>query len=114
MAQQTIVTLVDDIDGSEATENVEYGLDGRTYEIDLNPDHAKALRESLADFIPYSRRTDNQRPAKPAAQAKPGKRTTADREQLQAIRDWARQNGHEVSERGRISKSVREAFDAAH
>ena len=51
MAQQTIVTLVDDLDGSDADETVEFALDGREYEIDLTADHAKALRENLADYV---------------------------------------------------------------
>ena len=111
MAQQTIVTLVDDLDGSDADETVEFALDGREYEIDLTADHAKALRENLADYVEHARR----RTAKPQqGKPQPGKRTVANREQTRAIREWARANGHEVSDRGRIAKPIVDAFDAAH
>ena len=113
MAQQVIMTLVDDFDGSAADETVTFALDGRSYEIDLTAEHAKALRENLADYIDHGRRI-SQRAAKEPATAQRGGRTAVDREQTQAIREWARQNGHEVSDRGRVPKRVVDAFNAAH
>lgn len=114
MAQRTIVELVDDLDGtsSDDIQTVTFGLDGVTYEIDLNEDNASSLRDRMADFVAASRRTGGRarRGVTPIAASGTGR----SREQTQAIRDWARNNGHDVSDRGRIPSSVIEAFEAAH
>ena len=112
MARQEIVQLVDDIDGGEANETVQFALDGKHYEIDLSDTHAKALRENLADYIEHGRRIATEPPRR--RQRAGGTPARADRAQTQAIRDWARANGHEISERGRIPKAVVDAFNAAH
>ena len=121
MATQTIVTLVDDLDGSEASESVSFALDGASYEIDLSDSNADKLRDALAGYVASARRVDGARrgPGRPPKAAKTAKvargaRTAPDREQTAAIREWARSNGHEVSERGRLSASVLAAFEAAH
>jgi hypothetical protein len=120
MATMTTVTLVDDLDGSEASESVSFALDGASYEIDLSDGNADKLRNALAGYVASARRVDGGRrgPGRPKA-AKPAKagrgpRTAPDREQTAAIREWARANGHEVSERGRLSASVLAAFEEAH
>ncbi|HEY3752172.1 MAG TPA: Lsr2 family protein [Pseudonocardiaceae bacterium] len=115
MAQKTIVQLIDDLDGSssDSIETVTFGLDGVTYEIDLSDDNAGQLRDSLAQFIGSARRT--------GGRAKRGTVTVAgsngngsgrSREQTQAIREWAKKNGHDVSDRGRIPAAVIEAFES--
>lgn len=123
MATMTTVTLVDDLDGSEASESVSFALDGASYEIDLSDDNAEKLRDALAGFVASARRVDGSRrgPGRPKATSAPkavkaprGARTAPDREQTAAIREWARSNGHEVSERGRLSATVLSAFEAAH
>jgi hypothetical protein len=122
MATKTTVTLVDDLDGSEASESVAFGLDGASYEIDLSDNNAEKLRDVLANYVANARRADGARrgPGRPksvaakAPKAARGARTAPDREQTAAIREWARANGHEVSERGRLSASVLAAFEAAH
>jgi hypothetical protein len=122
MATMTTVTLVDDLDGSEASGSVSFALDGASYEIDLSEDNAEKLRDALAGYVASARRVDGGRrgPGRPkAAAAKParavrGARTAPDREQTAAIREWARSNGYEVSERGRLSATVLSAFEAAH
>jgi len=108
MAQQTIVTLVDDLDGSEADQTVEFGLDGVSYEIDLSEPNAAKLRDVLAGFVSHARRTGGRRrgTARPAGGARPG----VDREQNAAIREWARKRGMKVSDRGRIPAEVLEAY----
>lgn len=55
MARRTVVRLVDDLDGSAATETVVYGLDGRLWEIDLNAENARDLRDVLAPYLTVSR-----------------------------------------------------------
>lgn len=119
MATLTTVSLVDDLDGSEAAESVAFALDGVAYEIDLSEENAEKLRDALAGYVAGARRVDGARRAvraKVAKAAKParGTRTAPDREQTAAIREWARANGYEVSERGRLSATVLAAFEAAH
>lgn len=116
MAQRVLVSLVDDLDGSEADETVEFGLDGVTYEIDLSADNAEELRDTLAPYIEHARRAGGRKRAG-------GKRTngqvasrssTSGREQNQAIRAWARENGFQISDRGRIPSEVTEAYHKAN
>jgi nucleoid-associated protein Lsr2 len=110
MAKQTTITLVDDLDGSEADEQVEFSVDGRSYEIDLSKANGERLRSTLAPFISAARRTGAKRAVATAA---PG-RAASDREQNQAIREWAVAQGMKVSERGRIPINVLTAYHAAH
>jgi hypothetical protein len=114
MAQKVVVELVDDLDGtaSEDISTVNFGLDGATYEIDLNENNAERLRESLANYVGAARRTGGR--IKRATTKGPATRATADREQTKAIRDWARENGWALADRGRIPANVMTAFDEAH
>jgi hypothetical protein len=120
MAQKVVVSLVDDLDASEADETVEFGLDGATYEIDLSETNAAALRDTLADYVAHARRSGGRRRSStPAAssgsrRSGSGGRAAVDREQNQAIREWARKQGMTVSERGRIPSEVSEAYHKAH
>jgi uncharacterized membrane protein len=111
MAQKVHIILEDDLDGSEATETVSFGLDGTSYEIDLNDENATALREALATYVGHGRKVSGTRRA--------ARRTAANGSgdsgySAKEIREWARGNGHDVPERGRIPADVREAFEAAH
>ena len=113
MALITRVYLVDDLDGSEDdVSTVTFTLDGKDYEIDLSAGNADRLRGKLAKF------TDAASPVRtkgaPSQRNSRAARPRTSRDQTQAVRDWARSNGHEVSDRGRISRSIQEAFDAAH
>lgn len=107
MAQKVSIVLVDDIDGSEAEETVTFGLDGASYEIDLSSANAEKLRDALAPFVGHARKVGGRRGARRGA-SKTGGPSAAD------IRDWARGNGYELSDRGRVPAEVREAYDAAH
>lgn len=120
MAQKVQVLLVCDLhdDEVEGTETVAFGLDGSGYEIDVCDAHAGELRDAFAPFVGAARRAG--RP-QAGSGARRGGRSSArsggagsDRERVQAIREWARQNGHQVSERGRLSSTVIEAYEAAH
>ncbi|GGY03679.1 histone-like nucleoid-structuring protein Lsr2 [Streptomyces minutiscleroticus] len=104
MAQHVVVTLFDDIDGSEAAETIAFGLDGMSYEIDLNPANAEKLREALAPYVEAGRK-----------RARSGRtyRQTDVAPDPAAVRAWARSHRMEVPVRGRIPKSVYEAFAAA-
>ena len=111
MAKQTTVTLVDDLDGSEADEQIEFAVDGRSYEIDLSAANVARLREALSPFISAARRTGGRRSS--GGSAAPSRPST-DREQNQAIREWAQQQGMKISERGRIPSNVLEAYHQNH
>ncbi len=110
MAQKVNIVLVDDLDGSEATESVSFGLDGTSYEIDLNDKNAAQLRDALAPYVGHARKVGS-------ASRRNGRRSAAAASEgpsAREIRDWARSNGFEVPDRGRVSAEVRSAFDAAH
>ena len=108
MAQRVNIVLEDDLDGSEADETVTFALDGVTYEIDLNAANAAGLRDSLAPYVGHARRAGGRRaPGRPSS-SRGGKRDLTD------VRDWARKNGHKVSDRGRISAEIQAAYDKAH
>ena len=108
MARRTVVMLTDDLDGSEATETVRFGLDGRDYEVDLSKKNAKSLRDGLKRYVEVGRKTGGRRTSRS------GRTPGSDRAQLSAMRAWARQQGMDVSERGRISATVQEAYNKAH
>jgi len=112
MAQRVNVVLVDDIDGSDASETVSFALDGVDYEIDLSDEHAADLRNAVSLYIGHARRTGGRRKsgrrAASSGAADSSGTTAAD------IRAWARENGWTVPERGRVSSDVREAYAAAH
>ncbi|HEV7191936.1 MAG TPA: Lsr2 family protein [Jatrophihabitantaceae bacterium] len=108
MAQRHIVQLVDDLDGSEATETVSFAIDGSSYEIDLSSKNAAALRDAVALYVASGRRTTRSSSSGRRRRGAPG----SDREQLQAIREWARSNGHNVGSKGRIPSAILEAYHA--
>lgn len=109
MAQKILIVLEDDIDGGEATQTVPFGLDGTSYEIDLNDKNAASLREALAAYVGHGRKvTGAQRRGKKAAAV------TTMGASAREIRDWARSNGYQVPDRGRVPADVREAFESAH
>lgn len=112
MAQKVQVILVDDVDGGEADETVSFALDGVSYEIDVSADNAEALREAIAPWLGHARRVGGRSSSRRAAKARngsaPARTSPAD------IRGWARDNGFQVSDRGRVSAEVMEAYDNAH
>jgi hypothetical protein len=106
MAQKVNIILVDDLDGSEADETVSFALDGTSYEIDLNEKNAAKLRDALSGYIGHARKVSTTRKRKSSA--------STSGPSARELRDWARSNGYEVSDRGRVPAEVREAFEAAH
>jgi Lsr2 len=113
VATQTKVELIDDLTGDKADETVLFGIDGREFEIDLSRDHAGELRDNLARYLAKARRV-----GKLTAVSTTSKRTSSgqrqSREQTASIREWARANGHNISDRGRIPLEVAKAFEDAH
>ncbi|WP_354401308.1 Lsr2 family protein [Streptomyces sp. PvR018] len=109
MAQQTIIQLLDDLDGSEASETIVFGLDGRTYEIDLNDKNATKLREALEPYVDKGRKLSQTRSGRRGGtiQAAASNGDTAQ------IRAWAKKNGYEVNDRGRVSAEIKAAYAKA-
>ena len=110
MAQKVQVLLVDDIDGGEADETVTFALDGKTYEIDLTTANADKLRGLLEPYVKGGRRTGGRSSGGrgKARAASGGSQDTAQ------IRAWAKENGYEVNDRGRVPASIREAYEKAN
>ncbi|RZS41202.1 Lsr2 protein [Herbihabitans rhizosphaerae] len=106
MASVTTIEVVDDIDGSKAEETVKFGLDGASYEIDLSTKNADKLRKALADYVAHSRRVGGRK----RVGGRAPRTASADREQNQAIREWARKQGYKVSDRGRIPQEISDAY----
>ncbi|MGN6251198.1 MAG: histone-like nucleoid-structuring protein Lsr2 [Marmoricola sp.] len=111
MAQKVNIVLVDDLDGSEAEETVVFALDGREYAIDLNAENAAKLRDAFAPYVAHARREGA--PARGSRRGR-ARSSAAGGATAAEIRAWARDNGHDVPERGRVSAEVREAYEAAH
>lgn len=119
MAQRHTVHLVDDLDGeSEANESVRFGLDDVQYEIDLTTKNADSLRDALAPYLGHARKVTNGVAKRPASGGSSGRSRSApagnDRQRVQEIRSWAREQGLTVNDRGRIPGKIIEAYDAAH
>ena len=92
MAQKVQTLFIDDLDGSEAEGTVLFGLDGTEYEIDLNAEHAQALRDALARYVAAARRAGGgTRPARG------GRRARADGVDSTEVREWAKAQGIEVN-----------------
>jgi hypothetical protein len=109
VAQVQEVRLIDDIDGDAADETVGFGIDGKNYEIDLSQANASKLRDALAAYVAAARRLGGRRRGGATAST-PVRQPAVDKEQNQAIREWARKRGMKVSERGRIPADVLEAY----
>ncbi|MBO0901332.1 Lsr2 family protein [Cellulomonas sp. zg-ZUI222] len=115
MAQKVQVLLVDDVDGGTADETVTFGLDGVTYEIDLTSDNAAKLRDALAQWVGNARKVSGRSAGRSTARSSATSSSrTARSNEAQEIREWAKANGYQVSERGRISAEVKKAYDDAH
>ncbi|MGI5196923.1 histone-like nucleoid-structuring protein Lsr2 [Streptomyces sp. CA-288835] len=114
MAQKVQVLLLDDIDGKEADETLTFALDGKSYEIDLTSDKAAEIRKFLEPYVKAGRKTGGRaaagtrsraasKPARPDGEPTP-----------EEYRAWARKNGLDVNDRGRVPASVKEAYAAAN
>lgn len=103
MAQRVQVVLIDDVDNGPAAETITFAVDGVQYEIDLSSTHAAELRAAMAPWVAAARKVASRSSGK----ARSGSDTSK-------VRAWAKAHGYDVSERGRISATVRSAYDAAH
>ena len=125
MAQRQITVTIDDVTGDELEggETVNFALDGVEYQIDLSEEHADELRKAFAPYVLKGRRTGGRyaragggsagRPLR-SADSTSSRASGRSKRDTRAIREWARANNHEVSDRGRIPASVIQAYEAAH
>lgn len=116
MARRIVHQLVDDLNGSVLEvgegETVLFSLDGTAYEIDVSSENAAALRDAFAPFVSAARSVSSSRSSGSSSAGRPRRR--AEQRDYTEIRAWAKANGHQVSERGRVPSAVLEAYDAAH
>jgi hypothetical protein len=109
VAQKIQTLFIDDLDGSDAEGTVRFGLDGAEYEIDLNAGNASELRDALARYIGAARRVSGtaRRPARS------GRRGSASGLNTTEVREWAKAQGIEVKDRGRVPAELVVKFKAA-
>jgi nucleoid-associated protein Lsr2 len=110
MAQKVQTLFIDDLDGSAADGTVRFGLDGADYEIDLNADHAQALHDALAHYISAARRVSGGS----RRQARTGRKAPANGVNTTEVREWAKAQGLEVKDRGRVPAGLVVKFKAAN
>jgi hypothetical protein len=101
--------FVDDLDGSEAEGTVRFGLDGTDYEIDLNAEHARQLRDALARYVGAARRVSSGARRSPRS----GRKASASGLNSTEVREWAKSQGIEVKDRGRVPAELVVKFKAA-
>ena len=111
MAQKIQTLFLDDIDGGEAAGTVRFALDGTDYEIDLNAEHSEELRSAIGKYVTYARKVGGAarrggRGAGRGRGASPARNTTE-------IRQWARENGYDIKERGRVPADLVAKYQAA-
>lgn len=107
MARKTFVELIDDLSGEKADETVNFALDGVAYEIDLSAENAEKIREEIGSWVEKARRVGGRR----SRGTSTASRSSSDSAR---IRTWAREAGYEVPDRGRISATIRKAYEDAH
>jgi hypothetical protein len=111
MAQRVQTLLIDDLDGGEAEGTVRFGLDGAEYEIDLSAGHAEALRKALAPYVSAARRAPGAAARRPGQSGR--RAESAGAPDPTAVREWARSQGIEVKDRGRVPAELVVKFQAA-
>jgi hypothetical protein len=111
MAQKVQTLFIDDIDGGEAEGTIRFALDGTEYEIDLSAKHSEELRSAIGQYVGHARKVGGSarragRPAGRAVRANPALNTTE-------IRNWARENGYDIKDRGRVPADLVVKYQAA-
>lgn len=114
MAKTTIVQVRDDIDGSANASEVRFAFEGTEFTIDLSSKNRKALEKALRPYIEAGTKVSGRRSgATRSGRAKRSGDSGSSATELSAVRAWAKENGHQVSDRGRLPKAVLDAYTAA-
>ncbi|MBG6184723.1 hypothetical protein IWX65_002701 [Arthrobacter sp. CAN_A214] len=112
MAQRVQIDLIDDLNGEVAQETVRFGVDGTEYEIDLTKENAEKLRSVLSQYVDVARKASTGRKGQGGQRGTSTSRTK--RDEVQKIRQWAQDNGHNPSSRGRVSQTIVDAYNEAN
>jgi nucleoid-associated protein Lsr2 len=115
VVQRVITEFIDDIDGSPAERTFTFAVDGTNYEIDLSAQNIAEFKAAIGGFVESARKVKASRSNnahRPRGAGASGDRQS--REQTRAVRQWARQHGHDIGNRGKIPASIQQAFDQAH
>jgi hypothetical protein len=117
MARRVVETqsFTDDLDGGSAAETIRFAFDGQSYEIDLSRANKRAFDKLMKPYVQHARRVRGARSTGRArSSSRSARSSSSGGRDLAAVRAWANEQGMAVSERGRISKTVLDAYDAAH
>ena len=114
MVKTVITQITDDLDGSNGAETIAFGFRGTTYEIDLGRKNANAFDKIMKPYVDVARKVTAGRGGRRTSSN--GRRSSRSRSanELATIREWARAKGYQVADRGRISASIMDEYDAAH
>jgi Lsr2 len=112
VAQKITTLFIDDIDGGAAEGTVRFALDGTEYEIDLNAKHSDELRSALGKYVSHARKVGGaaRRAGRAAGRAGRGSGSTLNTTE---IRNWARENGYDIKDRGRVPADLVAKYQAA-
>jgi hypothetical protein len=108
MAKKIQTLPIDDIGGGAADATIRFSLDGTEYEIDLNAKHAEELRKVLANYVAHGRKVGGT-----TRRAPRGRRSGADAIDTAKVREWAKESGYAIKDRGRVPAAVVEKYRAA-
>ena len=112
MAQKIQTLFIDDIDGGAAEGTVRFALDGTDYEIDLNAKHSEELRSALGKYVTHARKVGGS--ARRAGRAAGrGSRAASSALNTTEIRNWAREQGYDIKDRGRVPADLVAKYQAA-
>jgi hypothetical protein len=112
VAQKITTLFIDDIDGGAAEGTVRFALDGTEYEIDLNAQHSEELRSALGKYVNHARKVGGttRRAGRAAGR---GGRGAGSALNTTEIRNWARENGYDIKDRGRVPADLVAKYQAA-
>ena len=112
MAQKIQTLFIDDIDGGAAEGTVRFALDGTDYEIDLNQKHSEELRSALGKYVSHARKvgSSGRRGGRAAGRAGRGAGSALNTTE---IRTWAREQGYDIKDRGRVPADLVAKYQAA-
>jgi hypothetical protein len=112
VAQKITTLFIDDIDGGQAEGTVRFSLDGTEYEIDLNSKHSEELRSALGKYVTHARKVGGaaRRAGRVAGRTSRGAGSALNTTE---IRNWARENGYDIKDRGRVPADLVAKYQAA-
>jgi hypothetical protein len=112
VAQKIQTLFIDDIDGGAAEGTVRFALDGTEYEIDLNAKHSDELRSAIGKYVTHARKVGGsaRRAGRAAGRAGRGAGSSLNTTE---IRNWAREQGYDIKDRGRVPADLVAKYQAA-